>query len=70
MITYYRFDYCRASVGLVAAVMLPDDEDETQDRQAVSRTGETQELKRKVVHGPYRAIDDRGAPSQVKTLNQ
>lgn len=46
-------------------VMLPD-EIEPEDRSGRRRTGETQELRRKVVHGPYRAIDDRGEPSDVQ----
>ncbi len=42
------------------------DESEPEERPARRRTGETQELRRKVVHGPYRAIDNRGEPSDVQ----
>lgn len=46
-------------------VTLPD-ESEPEERQTRRRTGETQELRRRVVHGPYRAIDDRGESSDVQ----
>jgi hypothetical protein len=48
------------------AVMLPEDRDDTEARQG-HRSGEAQELRRRIVHGPYRPIADRGAPSQVRT---
>lgn len=41
-------------------------ESEPEERPARRRTGETQELRRKVVHGPFRAIDDRGESSDVQ----
>jgi hypothetical protein len=51
-------------------VMLPDEDGEPEEQPARRRTGETQELRREVVHGPYRAIDDRGAPSEVQMPRQ
>jgi hypothetical protein len=45
-------------------VTLPE-EDEATGRTARKRTGETQELRHKTVHGVYRPIKDRGAPSEV-----
>lgn len=45
-------------------VILPE-ESEPEDRAGRQRTGETQELSRKVIHGPYHPIDDRGEPSAV-----
>ena len=51
-----------------ARVVLPDEEPE--DRHEGGRTGENQELRRKIVHGPYRPIDDRGAPSDVRLPRQ
>ena len=50
-------------------VMLAD-EDPSEERPAPRRTGDTQELRRKVVHGPYRAIDEPGAPSEVQPRSQ
>jgi len=46
------------------------DEDPSEVRPAPCRTGDTQELRRKVVHGPYRAIDEPGAPSEVQPRRQ
>ena len=46
-------------------VHLPEAADERPDGRR--RTGETQELKRRVVHGPYRPIKDRGMQSGVRT---
>ncbi len=46
-------------------VMLPDEDDEA-DWQNRRRTGDNQELRRAVVHGPYRPIDDPGEPSSVQ----
>jgi hypothetical protein len=51
-------------------VILPDEDSDSEERTKRRRTGETQELRRKVVHGPYRAIDDRGAPSKVEIRRQ
>lgn len=48
-------------------VLLPEDDGDLEQRPARRRSGETQELRRKVEHGPYRAIDDRGAPSEVQS---
>ena len=39
--------------------------DEPEKPRKRRRTGETQALSRKVVHGPYRAIGDRGSPTNV-----
>ncbi len=47
-------------------VMLPEEEGEPEQRQR--RPPETQELRRRVVHGEYRAIEDRGAPTEVEML--
>ena len=52
------------------AVTLPDEDEETGERPERRRTGETQKLERKVVHGPYRPVGDRGAPSEVRRLKQ
>jgi hypothetical protein len=49
-----------------AKVILPE-EMGTEERGRRRRTGETQELRRPTVHGPYRAIDDIGEPSDVAT---
>jgi hypothetical protein len=55
-----------AAMGIPSqAVHLPEADDERPERPR--RTGETQELKRKVVHGPYRPIKDRGVQSGVRT---
>jgi hypothetical protein len=47
-------------------VALPDVLETEADRRNRRRSGETQKLERKLVHGPYRAIDDRGSQSDVK----
>ena len=46
-------------------VVLSDEDDEA-DWHDRRRTGDTQELRRTVVHGPYRPIDDPGEPSSVQ----
>lgn len=51
-------------------VMLPDEEGQEEDRPARHRSGEEQELRRRVVHGPYRPIGDRGAPTDVEKGRQ
>jgi hypothetical protein len=48
------------------AVALPDDPDDTEARRG-HRSGERQELRRRIAHGPFRPIDDRGAPTSVRT---
>jgi len=50
-------------------VTLPE-EDDSADRRERKRTGETQELRHKIVHGEYRPIEDRGAPSEVRTTDK
>jgi len=47
------------------SVLLPEDQDDSEERLHRRRSGERQELKRKIVHGPYRPIEDRGARSTV-----
>lgn len=47
-------------------VILPDEDPDAEERPSRRRTGETQKLERKVVHGPFRPIDGRGAPSDVE----
>jgi len=49
-----------------AKVMLPDDAGEPEKAPPRRRCGESQELRRKLVHGPYRPMDDRGEPSPVQ----
>lgn len=52
-------------------VILPEDEtNETGERAKRRRTGENQELRRKVVRGEYRAIEDRGEPTDVHLPKQ
>jgi hypothetical protein len=47
------------------AITLPEPPGpEQRDRRR--RTGETQELRRKIEHGPFRPIDDRGEPTDVR----
>lgn len=45
-------------------VILPDEEVK-EDVTKHGPSGEEQELERNVMHGPYRRIVDRGAPSRV-----
>lgn len=47
-------------------VMLPEQEGEPEQR--LKRPPETQKLRREVVHGEYRAIEDRGAPTEVQRV--
>jgi hypothetical protein len=54
----------KASAVEPNTVSIPDGEDE--DRQRIRRTGQTQKLDRKIEHGPYRPIEDRGEPSRVQ----
>lgn len=54
-----------AALGITPTKVILPDESEPEERSARQRTGETQELRRKVVHGPYRAVGDRGEPSDV-----
>ena len=46
-------------------VVLPEESSREEQRKG-RRTGETQELPRRIVHGPYRPIGDRGAASDVR----
>lgn len=65
-----RIEATDAAIGVrPTRVMLPDEGSRPEERPARRRTGETQELRRRVVHGPYRAID-RGAPSGVEMWRQ
>jgi len=50
-------------------VSLPE-ESGSEERGKRRRTGETQALRRQVTHGPYRPIDDRGEPSDVRTREE
>lgn len=47
-------------------VTLPDQDAESDERPARRRTGETQQRRRRIVHGSARPIDDRGAPTGVQ----
>jgi hypothetical protein len=51
------------------AVTLPE-ESGLEERGKRRRTGETQALHRKVTHGQYRPVDDRGEPSGVRTQEE
>ncbi len=55
-----------ATSELTPTQVLVSDEDDEEDWRARQRTGETQELRRTVVHGTYRPIEDRGGPSTVQ----
>jgi hypothetical protein len=46
------------------AVSLPE---ESGPQERGRRTGETQELRRNLAHGPFRPIDERGAASGVQS---
>lgn len=60
-----RIDALDAAAGVTPTTVALPDASESEERPRRRRTGETQELRRKVLHGPYRAIDDRGDPSSV-----
>ena len=47
-------------------VILLDEDREGEEPVEQGRTGETQELERKLVHGPYRPIEDAGLPTKVR----
>jgi hypothetical protein len=59
-----RLSASRAAPTPPAAVLLPEASG-PEERGMRQRTGETQELRRRTVHGPYRPIEDRGAASEV-----
>lgn len=46
-------------------VVLMEPAEDPEPRPRPKRTGETQELERRVVHGPFRPIEDRGSPAAV-----
>jgi hypothetical protein len=48
-------------------VNLTEEFDEREMRERRGRTGERQELRRRVVHGAYRPIDSLGPPTNVST---
>ena len=51
------------------AKVLIEEEKEDEPRPPRKRTGETQELKRRPVHGEYRPIENPGKPTSVEPNN-
>ena len=59
----------REAVINAGSKVLIEEEKEGEPRPPRKRTGETQELKRRVVHGEYRPIEDPGNPTSVEPNN-
>ena len=60
------FDATSAAVDVKPnAITLPEPPGPEQ-RERRRRTGETQQLRRRIEHGPFRPMDDRGEPTDVR----
>ena len=59
----------REAVLNAGAKVLIEEEKEGEPRPPRKRTDETQELKRRLVHGEYRPIENPGKPTSVEPNN-